>query len=174
MLSLRRSLAALGRMAAVVPRGSTAATGNMQATDAVLPGPSSHLLTSPPPCPLLTPMRTYYRHKTLTLHQLHLRGPPKPKPKKLGGTEGRPQLKGVVLKVFIRKPKKPNSANRKCCRVRLSTGREAVAFIPGEGHNLQEHNVVLVEGKRPQDLVGVKLKVVRGALDCAHVKKKTQ
>uniref|UniRef100_A0A8C2RHE4 Small ribosomal subunit protein uS12m n=1 Tax=Capra hircus TaxID=9925 RepID=A0A8C2RHE4_CAPHI len=74
-----------------------------------------------------------------TLNQLHRRGPPKFPPSKPGPTEGRPQLKGVVLRTFIRKPKKPNSANRKCCRVRLSTGREAVCFIPGEGHNLQEN-----------------------------------
>ncbi|XP_035688862.1 28S ribosomal protein S12, mitochondrial-like isoform X2 [Branchiostoma floridae] len=174
MLGLRTSLTALGRLAAALPRGSTATTGHMQGRDPVLSGLCSHLLKSPPPCPLLTPTRTYLKYRTPNLHQLHLRGPPKPKPKKLKGTEGRPQLKGVVLKVFIRKPKKPNSANRKCCRVRLSTGREAIAFIPGEGHNLQEHNVVLVEGKRPQDLPGVKLKVIRGALDCAHVKKKTQ
>ncbi|KAI4788593.1 hypothetical protein KUCAC02_035762 [Chaenocephalus aceratus] len=82
-----------------------------------------------------------------------------------------PQLKAVVLKTMIRKPKKPNSANRKCARVRLSNGKEVVVFIPGEGHNLQEHNVVLVEGGRTQDLPGVKLKVVRGKYDCAHVGK---
>ncbi|KAI8481501.1 37S ribosomal protein S12, mitochondrial [Branchiostoma belcheri] len=174
MLGLGRSLASLGRMAAALPKVSTLTTGHMQARDTILAGPSNHLLAASPPCALLSPIRTYFRYKTPNLNELHIRGPRKPKPKKLGGTEGRPQLKGVVLKVFIRKPKKPNSANRKCCRVRLSTGREAVAFIPGEGHNLQEHNVVLLEGKRPQDLVGVKLKVIRGALDCAHVKKKTQ
>ncbi|KAK1895379.1 28S ribosomal protein S12 mitochondrial [Dissostichus eleginoides] len=61
----------------------------------------------------------------------------------------------------------------KCARVRLSNGKEVVVFIPGEGHNLQEHNVVLVEGGRTQDLPGVKLKVVRGKYDCAHVVKKT-
>ncbi|XP_006774699.1 PREDICTED: 28S ribosomal protein S12, mitochondrial [Myotis davidii] len=107
-----------------------------------------------------------------TLNQMHRRGPPKWPPPKLGPTEGRPQLKGVVLRTFIRKPKKPNSANRKCCRVRLSTGREAVCFIPGEGHTLQEHHVVLVQGGRTQDLPGVKLKVVRGKYDCGHVQKK--
>nr|XP_007994924.1 28S ribosomal protein S12, mitochondrial [Chlorocebus sabaeus] len=107
-----------------------------------------------------------------TLNQMHRLGPPKRPPRKLGPTEGRPQLKGVVLSTFTRKPKKPNSANRKCCRVRLSTGREAVCFIPGEGHNLQEHHIVLVEGGRTQDLPGVKLKVVRGKYDCGHVQKK--
>ncbi|XP_005987934.1 28S ribosomal protein S12, mitochondrial-like [Latimeria chalumnae] len=107
-----------------------------------------------------------------TLNQMHRKGKPKPDPPKLGATFGRPQLKGVVLKTMIRKPKKPNSANRKCARVRLSNGKEVVCFIPGEGHNLQEHNIVLVEGGRTQDLPGVKLKIVRGKYDCAHVQKK--
>ncbi|XP_020513496.3 28S ribosomal protein S12, mitochondrial-like isoform X1 [Labrus bergylta] len=109
-----------------------------------------------------------------TLNQMHRQGKPKQPPKSLGATFGRPQLKALVLKTMIRKPKKPNSANRKCARVRLSNGKEAVVFIPGEGHNLQEHNVVLVEGGRTQDLPGVKLKVVRGKYDCAHVVKKKQ
>lgn len=87
---------------------------------------------------------------------------------------GRPQIKGIVLKVVIRKPKKPNSANRRCVRLRLTDGREVTAYVPGEGHNLQEHNVVLVEGGRTQDLVGVKHTVVRGKYDCAHVVKKKQ
>ncbi|XP_029475714.1 28S ribosomal protein S12, mitochondrial isoform X2 [Rhinatrema bivittatum] len=107
-----------------------------------------------------------------TLNQMHRKGKPKPDPPKLGPTFGHPQLKGVVLKTMIRKPKKPNSANRKCARVRLSNGKEVVCFIPGEGHNLQEHNIVLVEGGRTQDLPGVKLKIVRGKYDCAHVQKK--
>ncbi|KAI5230021.1 28S Ribosomal Protein S12 [Manis pentadactyla] len=107
-----------------------------------------------------------------TLNQMHRKGPPKWPPSKPGPTNGRPQLKGVVLHTFTRKPKKPNSANRKCCRVRLSTGHEAVCFIPGEGHSLQEHHVVLVQGGRTQDLPGVKLTVVRGKYDCGHVQKK--
>ncbi|KAI3360430.1 hypothetical protein L3Q82_002261 [Scortum barcoo] len=114
------------------------------------------------------------RRTMATLNQMHREGKPKPTPKSIGATFSRPQLKAVVLKTMIRKPKKPNSANRKCARVRLSNGKEAVAFIPGEGHNLQEHNVVLVEGGRTQDLPGVKLKVVRGKYDCAHVVKKKQ
>ncbi|KAI5096639.1 28S ribosomal protein S12, mitochondrial [Silurus meridionalis] len=109
-----------------------------------------------------------------TLNQMHRQGKPSPPSKKLGATFGRPQLKAVVLKTMIRKPKKPNSANRKCARVRLSNGKEAVVFIPGEGHNLQEHNVVLIQGGRTQDLPGVKLTVVRGKYDCAHVVKKKQ
>ncbi|KAM9325263.1 small ribosomal subunit protein uS12m [Gastrophryne carolinensis] len=107
-----------------------------------------------------------------TLNQMHRAGRPKPPPPKVGPLGGCPQLKGVVLKTMIRKPKKPNSANRKCARVRLSNGKEVICFIPGEGHNLQEHSIVLVEGGRTQDLPGVKLKVVRGKYDCAHVKKK--
>ncbi|XP_072316488.1 small ribosomal subunit protein uS12m [Eucyclogobius newberryi] len=109
-----------------------------------------------------------------TLNQMHRAGKPRPSPPATGATFGRPQLKAVVLKTMIRKPKKPNSANRKCARVRLSNGKEGVAFIPGEGHNLQEHNVVLVQGGHTQDLPGVRLTVVRGKYDCAHVVKKKQ
>ena len=86
-------------------------------------------------------------------------------------TFGKPQIKGVVLKTIIKKPKKPNSANRKCVRVRLSNGKEVTAYVPGEGHSLQEHNIVLLRGGRAQDLPGVKLKVVRGKHDLPHVKK---
>ncbi|XP_048367820.1 28S ribosomal protein S12, mitochondrial [Sphaerodactylus townsendi] len=112
------------------------------------------------------------RASMATLNQMHRSGPRRRPPPKPGPTDGCPQLKAVVLKTFTRKPKKPNSANRKCARVRLSTGKEAVCFIPGEGHNLQEHSIVMVEGGRTQDLPGVKLKVVRGKYDCAHVIKK--
>ncbi|XP_068934756.1 small ribosomal subunit protein uS12m isoform X1 [Petaurus breviceps papuanus] len=107
-----------------------------------------------------------------TLNQMHRHGRPKWPPASPGPMNGCPQLKAVVLKTMIRKPKKPNSANRKCCRVRLSTGREAICFIPGEGHTLQEHHVVMVQGGRTQDLPGIKLKVVRGKYDCGHVQKK--
>ncbi|VDD81357.1 unnamed protein product [Mesocestoides corti] len=85
--------------------------------------------------------------------------------------DGKPFMKGIVLKTLIRKPKKPNSANRKCVKVRLSNGREVIAYVPGEGHNLQEHNIVLVRGGRCQDLIGVKHKIVRGKFDCAPVHK---
>ncbi|XP_047649692.1 28S ribosomal protein S12, mitochondrial isoform X1 [Phacochoerus africanus] len=123
-------------------------------------------------CGLALVPRPWATRPMATLNQMHRLGPPKHPPGKMGPTAGRPQLKGVVLRTFIRKPKKPNSANRKCCRVRLSTGREAVCFIPGEGHSLQEHHVVLVQGGRTQDLPGVKLTVVRGKYDCGHVQKK--
>lgn len=106
-----------------------------------------------------------------TLNQMHRNGPPKKAPKKPGHLDGNPFARGVVLKTLVKKPKKPNSANRKCVRVRLSNGREATAYIPGEGHNLQEHSIVLVRGGRVQDVPGVKLKCVRGKYDLAHVKK---
>lgn len=79
------------------------------------------------------------------------------------------QKKGVCLQVMTRTPKKPNSALRKVARVRLSNGREITAYIPGEGHNLQEHSIVLVRGGRVRDLPGVKYHIVRGTLDCAGV-----
>ncbi|XP_044009237.1 40S ribosomal protein S12, mitochondrial [Aphidius gifuensis] len=82
---------------------------------------------------------------------------------------GKPFAKGVVLKTLIKKPKKPNSANRKCVLVRLSTGKEMVAYVPGVGHNLQEHNIVLCRVGRVKDCNGVKIKCVRGKYDLAHV-----
>ena len=88
--------------------------------------------------------------------------------------EGCPQKRGVCLRVFTRTPKKPNSALRKVARVRLSNGREVTAYIPGEGHNLQEHSIVLVRGGRVKDLPGVKYHIVRGALDAAGVEGRRQ
>lgn len=85
-----------------------------------------------------------------------------------------PQKRGVVLKVFTVTPKKPNSALRKVCRVRLSNGMEVTAYIPGEGHNIQEHSIVLIRGGRVKDLPGVRYKVVRGALDVAGVEGRKQ
>jgi small subunit ribosomal protein S12 len=83
--------------------------------------------------------------------------------------KGRPQLRGVCLRVFTTTPKKPNSALRKVARVKLSSGAEITAYIGGEGHNLQEHSVVLVEGGGVPDLPGVQYHVVRGALDTQGV-----
>ncbi|KAI8788051.1 40S ribosomal protein S12, mitochondrial-like [Biomphalaria glabrata] len=109
----------------------------------------------------------------ISLSYMHRKGLyKKVRKKKNSPLEGRPQLKGVVLKTLIKKPKKPNSANRKCVRLRLSTGREVTAYVPGEGHNLQEHNIVLVQGGKLQDTPGVKLVCVRGKYDLPHVKKK--
>ena len=80
-----------------------------------------------------------------------------------------PQRRGVCTRVFTTTPKKPNSALRKVARVRLTNGKEINAYIPGEGHNLQEHSMVLVRGGRVKDLPGVRYHIVRGALDCLGV-----
>jgi small subunit ribosomal protein S12 len=93
---------------------------------------------------------------------------------KSSALKGSPQAKGVCTRVFTTSPKKPNSALRKVARVKLSTGIEVSAYIPGEGHNLQEHSVVLVRGGRVKDLPGVKYHIVRGALDSAGVAKRRQ
>ncbi|MBR5710124.1 MAG: 30S ribosomal protein S12 [Thermoguttaceae bacterium] len=85
-----------------------------------------------------------------------------------------PQKRGVCLNVRIMTPKKPNSAQRKITRVRLSNGKEVTVYIPGEGHNLQEHSIVLVRGGRVRDLPGVRYKVVRGTLDTQGVKNRKQ
>jgi len=94
--------------------------------------------------------------------------PPKKNPL---GVQGSPYARGVVIKTLIKKPKKPNSANRKCVLVRLSTGKEKTAYIPGEGHNLQEHSVVLCRVGNLRDVPGVGLTCVRGAYDLAHEQK---
>ena len=80
-----------------------------------------------------------------------------------------PQRRGVCLQVKTMTPKKPNSALRKIARVRLSNGKEVTVYIPGEGHSLQEHSIVLVRGGRVRDLPGVRYHIVRGALDCTGV-----
>ena len=81
-----------------------------------------------------------------------------------------PQRRGVCTRVYTTTPKKPNSALRKVAKVRLTTGSEVICYIPGEGHNLQEHSIVLVRGGRVKDLPGVRYTIVRGALDTAGVK----
>ena len=85
-----------------------------------------------------------------------------------------PQRRGVCLQVTTRTPKKPNSALRKIARVRLTNGQEVTAYVGGEGHNLQEHSVVLVKGGRVRDLPGVRYHIVRGALDSLGVDKRKQ
>ena len=85
-----------------------------------------------------------------------------------------PQKKGVCTRVSIMTPKKPNSANRKYARVRLSNGFEVTAYIGGEGHNLQEHSVVMIRGGRVKDLPGVRYHIIRGTRDCAGVKDRKQ
>ena len=85
-----------------------------------------------------------------------------------------PQKRGVCLTVTTTSPKKPNSALRKIARVRLSNGQEGTVYIPGEGHNLQEHSVVLIRGGRVRDLPGVRYHIIRGTLDTAGVAKRKQ
>ena len=101
-----------------------------------------------------------------TINQL-IRKPRKPQHAKTKTPvlEGCPQKRGVCLLVKTVTPKKPNSALRKVARVRLSNGKEVTAYIPGEGHNLQEHSIVLVRGGRVRDLPGIRYKIVRGVLD---------
>jgi small subunit ribosomal protein S12 len=110
-----------------------------------------------------------------TINQLCRFGRVKEKIKsKSPALKGAPQVRGVCTRVSTMTPKKPNSALRKVARVKLSTGIEITAYIPGEGHNLQEHSVVLVRGGRVKDLPGVKYHIVRGALDTAGVENRKQ
>lgn len=85
-----------------------------------------------------------------------------------------PQRRGICTRVYTTTPKKPNSAIRKVARVKLTSGFEITAYIPGEGHSLQEHSIVLVRGGRVKDLPGVRYKIIRGALDCTGVKDRRQ
>jgi small subunit ribosomal protein S12 len=110
-----------------------------------------------------------------TVQQLIRQGrKPKPKKEKTPGLAGAPQRRGVCTRVYTVTPKKPNSALRKVARIRLSSGIEVTAYIPGEGHNLQEHSIVLVRGGRVKDLPGVRYKVIRGTLDAAGVSDRRQ
>ena len=85
-----------------------------------------------------------------------------------------PQRRGVCVRVYTTTPKKPNSAMRKVCRVRLTNGFEVTSYIGGEGHNLQEHSVLMIRGGRVKDLPGVRYHTIRGSLDCAGVKDRKQ
>ena len=98
----------------------------------------------------------------------------KPKRNKVPALTNCPQKRGVCTRVYTTTPKKPNSALRKVARVRLTSGVEVTAYIPGVGHNLQEHSMVLVRGGRVKDLPGVRYKIVRGALDTQAVKNRKQ
>ncbi|MBC8491821.1 MAG: 30S ribosomal protein S12 [Candidatus Marinimicrobia bacterium] len=91
------------------------------------------------------------------------------KKEKAPALRGCPQKRGVCTRVYTTTPKKPNSALRKVARVRLTNGKEVNAYIPGEGHNLQEHSIVLVEGGRVKDLPGVRYHIIRGTLDTSGV-----
>lgn len=98
----------------------------------------------------------------------------KTKVKKARLLEGSPQRKAVCTKVYVTTPKKPNSAKRKVAKLRLSNGTRTIAYIPGEGHNLQEHSVVLIKGGGVKDLPGVKYKMIRGKYDLAGIKGRSQ
>jgi len=110
-----------------------------------------------------------------TINQLLRKGRKKVRKKpKAPVLDGCPQKKGVCLQVKTQTPKKPNSALRKVARVRLSNGKEVTVYIPGEGHNLQEHSIVLVRGGRVRDLPGVKYHIIRGTLDTMGVEDRRQ
>ena len=110
-----------------------------------------------------------------TINQLVRKGRNKIKYKsKSPALEGAPFRRGVCLQVMTRTPKKPNSAMRKVAKVRLTNGYEVISYIGGEGHNLQEHSVVLIRGGRVKDLPGVRYHTVRGSLDAAGVAKRRQ
>ncbi|MCS6877017.1 MAG: 30S ribosomal protein S12 [Geminicoccaceae bacterium] len=105
-----------------------------------------------------------------TINQLVRMGrEPKPERTKAPAMQGCPQKRGVCTRVYTTTPKKPNSALRKVARVRLTNGYEVTAYIPGEGHNLQEHSVVLIRGGRVKDLPGVRYHIIRGTLDTQGV-----
>jgi small subunit ribosomal protein S12 len=113
--------------------------------------------------------------KVPTINQLVRKGrTPKVKKTKAPALNGSPMRRGVCTRVYTTTPKKPNSALRKVARVRLNGGVEVTAYIPGVGHNLQEHSIVLVRGGRVKDLPGVRYKIVRGALDTQGVKNRKQ
>jgi small subunit ribosomal protein S12 len=110
-----------------------------------------------------------------TIQQLVRKGRKSPKAKtKTPALRGAPQKRGVCTRVYTTTPKKPNSALRKVARVRLTNMMEVTSYIPGEGHNLQEHSVVLIRGGRVKDLPGIRYKVIRAALDTAGVSDRRQ
>ena len=110
-----------------------------------------------------------------TINQLIRHGRKKPiKKTKVPAMESCPQKRGVCTRVYTTTPKKPNSALRKVARIRLTNGFEVTSYIPGEGHNLQEHSVVLIRGGRVKDLPGVRYHIVRGALDTGGVQDRRQ
>ena len=110
-----------------------------------------------------------------TINQLIRNGRKKPlKKTKVPAMESCPQKRGVCTRVYTTTPKKPNSALRKVARIRLTNGFEVTSYIPGEGHNLQEHSVVMIRGGRVKDLPGVRYHIIRGTLDTAGVKDRRQ
>jgi small subunit ribosomal protein S12 len=125
--------------------------------------------------PLLCEQITVSRRHVPTTNQLVRKGRKTPTGKtKTPALRGAPQKRGVCTRVYTTTPKKPNSALRKVARVRLTNGMEVTTYIPGEGHNLQEHSVVLIRGGRVKDLPGIRYKVIRAALDTAGVSDRKQ
>lgn len=120
-------------------------------------------------------LRRSERETMPTINQLIRKGrTPQKARNKVPAMEANPQKRGVCTRVYTTTPKKPNSALRKVARVRLSNGKEVTAYIGGEGHNLQEHSVVLIRGGRVKDLPGVRYHMVRGSLDTQGVKDRKQ
>lgn len=110
-----------------------------------------------------------------TINQIIRKGRKRSKSKGImPGLKGSPQRRGVCTRVYTSTPKKPNSALRKVARVRLTSGVEVTAYIPGEGHNLQEHSIVLVRGGRVKDLPGIRYHIIRGTLDTSGVEDRKQ
>ena len=124
---------------------------------------------------LMAPLTTWSQGRMATINQL-VRKPRKRKVMKSGvpALQACPQRRGVCTRVYTTTPKKPNSALRKVCRVRLTSGFEVSSYIGGEGHNLQEHSVVLIRGGRVKDLPGVRYHTVRGSLDTSGVANRRQ
>jgi small subunit ribosomal protein S12 len=127
----------------------------------------------------LRPVRYFFpnpgRPYVPTINQLVRRGRLSPTVKsKVPALGGNPQKRGVCTRVYTTTPKKPNSALRKVCKVRLTNGFEVISYIGGEGHNLQEHSVVMIRGGRVKDLPGVRYHTLRGVLDCAGLEKRRQ
>jgi small subunit ribosomal protein S12 len=120
--------------------------------------------------------RTEKRKRSMpTINQLIAHGRERPKSRNsVPALQGCPQKRGVCTRVYTTTPKKPNSALRKVAKVRLTNGYEVVSYIPGEGHNLQEHSVVLIRGGRVKDLPGVRYHILRGVLDTQGIAKRRQ
>ena len=124
------------------------------------------------PASFSTTIQTFFRPVFEDFEFQHLRGKIKKyRPNKNPLGKGIPKAGGVVIRPIIKKPKKPNSANRKCVLVRLKSGKELTAFVPGEGHNLQEHSTVLIKVGRLRDTPGVKVRCIRGHYDLPKVVK---
>jgi small subunit ribosomal protein S12 len=137
--------------------------------------PGRPLLCEHTGCAHSEPFERFRRRRVPTTNQLVRKGRQTPQSKtKTPALRGAPQKRGVCTRVYTTTPKKPNSALRKVARVRLTNGMEVTTYIPGEGHNLQEHSVVLIRGGRVKDLPGIRYKVIRAALDTAGVSDRKQ